>query len=311
MALTEIKSIADTVHPEAVRLLYWDTQVCQDERYSRTISILWLSQRAQGWRRHIRRVRPRIHDCQTHHATSCRRHYRRLSWRCVGSVVMSCAVGCHRQRRCQAGLWRHSPCQIIQHVITEFRKKGKNQWLCHTSIRPRSTRSPNSTRASSLCVAGTWVKMYALADRKRDHERVKKIHGNCYALMCGGYYDEVYGYYYHAKSGQPTLNECAKLAPIVWHRMPAGTTTVSIRNGIGHGTHTGHYSFLERFLPRGMMFHVHSGKQYVCILGGKRLPASACMCRAGVGSRQASWVAEPWQLDARKRRRISTYIHTW
>ena len=33
VALTEIKSIADTVHPEAVRLLYWDTQVCQDERY--------------------------------------------------------------------------------------------------------------------------------------------------------------------------------------------------------------------------------------------------------------------------------------
>ena len=33
VALTEIKSIADTIHPEAVRLLYWDTQVCQDERY--------------------------------------------------------------------------------------------------------------------------------------------------------------------------------------------------------------------------------------------------------------------------------------
>ena len=33
VALTEIKSIADTIHPEAVRLLYWDTQVCQDEKY--------------------------------------------------------------------------------------------------------------------------------------------------------------------------------------------------------------------------------------------------------------------------------------
>lgn len=116
-----------------------------------------------------------------------------------------------------------------------------------------------------------------LADRKRDHERVKKISPNCYALMCGGYYDEVYGYYYHAKSGQPTLNECAKLAPIVWHRMPTGTTTVSIRNGIGHGTHTGHYSFLERFLPRGMMFHVHGGKQYVSVLGGKQYYLPKCM----------------------------------
>ena len=31
--LSEVKSIADTVHPEAVRLLYWDTKVCADERY--------------------------------------------------------------------------------------------------------------------------------------------------------------------------------------------------------------------------------------------------------------------------------------
>ena len=34
--LSEIKSICDTVHPEAVRLLYWDTKVCADERYDRT-----------------------------------------------------------------------------------------------------------------------------------------------------------------------------------------------------------------------------------------------------------------------------------
>jgi predicted metal-dependent peptidase len=31
--LAEIKSVADTVHPEAIRLLYWDTSVCGDERY--------------------------------------------------------------------------------------------------------------------------------------------------------------------------------------------------------------------------------------------------------------------------------------
>ena len=31
--LTEIKSICDTVRPEAVRILYWDTQVCADEYY--------------------------------------------------------------------------------------------------------------------------------------------------------------------------------------------------------------------------------------------------------------------------------------
>jgi predicted metal-dependent peptidase len=31
--LAEIKEVADTVHPEAIRILYWDTSVCGDERY--------------------------------------------------------------------------------------------------------------------------------------------------------------------------------------------------------------------------------------------------------------------------------------
>jgi len=31
--LSEVKGICDTVHPEAIRLLYWDTEVCADERY--------------------------------------------------------------------------------------------------------------------------------------------------------------------------------------------------------------------------------------------------------------------------------------
>lgn len=31
--LTEVKSVAETVHPEAIRILYWDTEVCGDERY--------------------------------------------------------------------------------------------------------------------------------------------------------------------------------------------------------------------------------------------------------------------------------------
>ena len=31
--LTEVKEICDVVHPEAIRILYWDTQICRDERY--------------------------------------------------------------------------------------------------------------------------------------------------------------------------------------------------------------------------------------------------------------------------------------
>ena len=31
--LSEIKSVCDTVHPKCVRILYWDTEVCGDEKY--------------------------------------------------------------------------------------------------------------------------------------------------------------------------------------------------------------------------------------------------------------------------------------
>jgi predicted metal-dependent peptidase len=32
--LSEIKEICDTVHPDGIRLLYWDTQICRDEKYN-------------------------------------------------------------------------------------------------------------------------------------------------------------------------------------------------------------------------------------------------------------------------------------
>jgi len=108
-----------------------------------------------------------------------------------------------------------------------------------------------------------------IGDRRRDHERVKKISANCYALMNGGYYDDVFGYYYHTKTGRPTLNEIAKLAPVVWRRHKDGTETVTIRNGIGDGCHMSHYSFLDRMLPRGMCLDIRNGKQYVIANSGK------------------------------------------
>lgn len=46
--------------------------------------------------------------------------------------------------------------------------------------------------------------------------------------------------------------------PIQW----VGDTCV-IRNGIGDSAHTSHYSFLERFLPRGMSLIIRSGKQFI------------------------------------------------
>lgn len=31
--LSEVKEICDTVHPDGIRLLYWDTRICRDEKY--------------------------------------------------------------------------------------------------------------------------------------------------------------------------------------------------------------------------------------------------------------------------------------
>ena len=102
-----------------------------------------------------------------------------------------------------------------------------------------------------------------IADRKRDHERVKKISANCYALMNGGYYDDVYHYYSHHSKVGLTKAEIAALSPVVWRRHKDGTETVTIRNGIGGGCHMSHYSFLDRMIPRGMSWHIRNGKQYV------------------------------------------------
>ncbi len=108
-----------------------------------------------------------------------------------------------------------------------------------------------------------------IADRKRDHERVKKISANCYALMNGGYYDDVYHWYYGGARGTPTKPEIAALSPVVWRRHKDGTETVTIRNGIGDGCHMSHYSFLDRMLPRGMGLDLRNGQQYVIANSGK------------------------------------------
>ena len=109
-----------------------------------------------------------------------------------------------------------------------------------------------------------------IADRSRDHERVKKISANCYALMNGGYYDDVFRWYiYSGTKGDPTNAEIAALSPVVWRRHKDGTETVTIRNGIGSGCHMAHYSFLNRMIPRGMRFGIRNGKQY---LNGYYLP---------------------------------------
>ena len=110
-----------------------------------------------------------------------------------------------------------------------------------------------------------------IADRARDHERIKKISDNCYLLMNGGHYDDVFGYYYSRTANDPTQAEMVALAPICWKRHSDGTETIKIRNGIGTGAHMGHYSFLDRMLPRTMGLCIENGKQYIRVDAGEAL----------------------------------------
>ena len=117
-----------------------------------------------------------------------------------------------------------------------------------------------------------------IADRARDHERIKKISSNCYLLMNGGYYDDVFQwYYFRGRPATPTQAEMVALAPICWKRHKDGTETIKIRNGIGDRAHMSHYTFLERMLPRGMGFFVLNGKQYIRVDDGAALYLPKCM----------------------------------
>jgi len=47
--LSEVKEICDTVHPDGVRVLYWDTQICRDEKYdSQDLDKLVASTKPEG-----------------------------------------------------------------------------------------------------------------------------------------------------------------------------------------------------------------------------------------------------------------------
>ena len=79
-----------------------------------------------------------------------------------------------------------------------------------------------------------------IADRARNWETVVKYSDDHYALrLMDGWNGATY-------------------KPIEW----VGDTCV-IRNGTGDSAHNSHYSFLERFLPRGMSLIIRSGKQFI------------------------------------------------
>ena len=103
--LTEVKEICETVHPESVRLMYWDTRVCRDEKYDmHELDTLVQSTKPAGGGGTDVDLRYRLHSGQQHKRASCNRADRWLSIRWLGSVDYACAVVCHGQwQNCRRG----------------------------------------------------------------------------------------------------------------------------------------------------------------------------------------------------------------
>lgn len=107
-----------------------------------------------------------------------------------------------------------------------------------------------------------------IGDRGRKSERIIKISNTCYALSCGGQADPAFLWGVHTPellAQYPlTLEEIARLSPIVWRKHEDGTETITIRNGAGEHAHNAIYSFIARALPAKLWFQqTNTGKQFV------------------------------------------------
>ena len=114
-----------------------------------------------------------------------------------------------------------------------------------------------------------------IADRRRKHERIKKLDSNCYLLMDGdGFGDDIS--WWGTTRTRPTIAEMKALAAIRWDRRPDGDF-VTIRNGSGKNwSHQGRYDFLARNMPWGMTFVSSGGKQFIRTIHGQYyLPKSS------------------------------------
>lgn len=92
-----------------------------------------------------------------------------------------------------------------------------------------------------------------IEQRRRKWERVVKISDTCYALDSGTAF-------FHTSPQLPN-NILRRVCSIVWERTPDGDY-VHVRNVL-HTHAVADYRFLATWLPRGMTFHIDSGKQFV------------------------------------------------
>lgn len=97
-----------------------------------------------------------------------------------------------------------------------------------------------------------------LGSRGRKYERIIKVDDNTYALSIGGHVDPVFTWGWGGGQwlvdNPITPQETAAMSPIVWRRLPDGSETVTVRNGVGEWQHNNVYSFLRRALPRKLDF---------------------------------------------------------
>ena len=112
-----------------------------------------------------------------------------------------------------------------------------------------------------------------IGDRRRKHERIHKINGNCYAIMQGyGYGDPVFQPWYGGGKVKPSVNSIEQFAALVWRRHRDSTETVKVANGSGPwGHHNSIYDMLTRHLPYPLRFVNKNGKHFIRI-GGPEAP---------------------------------------
>ena len=91
---------------------------------------------------------------------------------------------------------------------------------------------------------------------------------------------------------QPTPEDTATYAPIVWRRHADGTETVAIRNaGYGSGTVVARHDMLRRYQPRGILLRSgdRTGKHYIqCSSGTHYIPKATMIPKAVLDARVAT-----------------------
>jgi hypothetical protein len=130
--------------------------------------------------------------------------------------------------------------------------------------------------ADTKPIRGNNMDMRPLGKRSRKWERVLKIDDNCYALLEYGTGSDTN---WNGEHNGATRAEVRMLAPVLWERNADGTETVRIRN---ESTIYGHahsrYSFLQRAMPKTLIWVNNNGKHFVQYLDQVTPPHGYRLC---------------------------------